>query len=138
MTATPLYNELANFTYFFFQLTSLEILVSLVFTVDHHNNIRLRFARGQNHFKKTFLFVGVVILMAIGYYYVDKQFSESSIELLASFDYKLLALSVASVSFFAFYLTKVGLGRRWKFPVTYTTLSIFFISIGIFSYLHFL
>lgn len=46
-------------------------------------------------------------------------------------------LSVASIAFFAFYLTKVGLGRRWRFPLTYITLSIFLISIGTFGYLNY-
>lgn len=136
VTAAP-YHELANITYYFFQLISLELVISTVFTVDDRNNVRWRFERGSGHFKKTSLFVGIVILMATGAYYADKQFSGSIIELLASFDYRLIALSVASISFFAFYMTKVVLGRRFRLPVTYITLSIFAISIGTFSYLQF-
>lgn len=138
MTSVTSYYELANFTYYFFQLISLEILVSTVFMIDEHNNIRLRFERGTHQFKKTSFFVGIVILLAVGSYYLDKQFSTLIIELLASFDYKLMALSVAAISFFAFYLSKVVLSRRWHLPFTYITLSIFVISIGTFGYMQYI
>lgn len=134
-TTNPIFIELVNLTYFFAELIALGILISIIFTVDNYNNIKWTFAGGSSHFKKTSLFVIVVIIIAFLYYFVDRLVNEPIVGLLLTLDFMILPLSLASGSFFAFYLTKVGLNRSWQHPVTITTLIIFLITIGIFGYL---
>ncbi len=129
MAPNPVFEEIAYFTYYFFGLISLQVITSLFYRLDN-STIRARNYLGGNAFRRTSPFIISIVIIAFSYYVAERLFKEQIIEELIQLEKTLLPLSILSVSFFAFYATKVWLGRRWRFHTTMITLAISLLSLG--------
>ena len=131
LSESPIYLPLAKVTYYFFSVIALEILISIFFIVEG-GTIRSRFSR---RYQTTVTFVSVFLIIATAYFLFEEFASNFIRDYLVGLQNVLYPLSVLSVSFSAFYLTRVILGRRWRFPLTLSTLSICLMSLGITLYM---
>jgi len=129
MAPNPIFEELANFTYYFFGLILLEVITSMFYRL-HGGTIRARSYLGGNSFRRTSPFIISIVIIAFSYYVAERLFQEQIVEELIQLEKTLLPLSILSVSFFAFYATKVWLNRRWRFHTTIITLGISLLSLG--------
>ena len=62
-------DELANFTYYYFGLVTLEIFVSIFFKVGTKGTIKSRF--GGNQFIKTTTFIAGFVIITFVYYQIE-------------------------------------------------------------------
>ena len=126
MSDNPIFIELAKITYYFLGFSAFEIIISIPFDIEVGGQIRSRIS---NRFASTLPFAVFALVVAVILFYVDDYFGDTVKESLSNFGNTLLPLSVFSVSFFMFYLSRVMLHRRWLFPLTISSLIISIVSL---------
>ena len=116
---------LADFSYFWFGLISFELVISFFykFTKDGRP-----IARWDHRFKGTTSVITVIIIIGALYYFGDVFLHDYIVTLFASLDITTFPLAIFSISFFAFYTTKIMLRNKAGHPAMKAIISICIIS----------
>ena len=122
------YDTVAGLTLTFFGFVVAEMILSLIFTV---NDGRIRYRFRSNLYQRTTTFIAALGLLIAFMYLITTGVNDQAMDYLCSFDERLPLLTISSFSLFAFWTSKVMLGRKWKFHTTWVSLIIFGISVAI-------
>jgi hypothetical protein len=134
MSNTLFPEGLGGFIYFWFGLVSFEIVISFFYTMDEDGHVRSTF---DNEYQTTWKVISMFLIIG-GLYYLGENFLHQPIvNYLNTLQNTLYPLAILSVSFVAFYSTKIMLGRKWGHPVTITTLVVTALSFVISLYMFF-
>lgn len=92
------------------------IILSFIFRVDEHMNIKTPFD-SKSRFKKTSLYVFTVLFIVIACPYVSSYIQSILISVISSDMWKTIPVFFAVSSFIAFWISKFVFGRSWKLPI---------------------
>lgn len=129
-----IYQEFAKITYYVIGVIALQIVGSGIFKLDENFTVKPVIG-GGNKFEKTSRLVVSVLTVIFGYYFFSRVFDDYNTDFLLKFEYLLFPLFFALTSFFIFYLLKVNIRRRWRFPLVKLTLIPLFVFSIIFGVL---
>ncbi len=94
-----------------------EVILSLIFRVDNHGGIKFTFDGGLSQYRKTSLFVIVFLTVALIAFVISNLIQGWAISFLSGLKFKLIPLLIMLFGLSIFWITKVILGRKWKFPL---------------------
>lgn len=125
-----IYNELASLTFATIDLIVFEILLLGIFIVqDGKIKFTFDYLFGLSKYRKTYYYVFPVIFLGVIYFYSSNIMQGMFIDFLSSKGWKTIPSFTASLSFASFWMTKVTLGRKWKFPLVWISGLIVLISL---------
>lgn len=117
---TAIYDIFANLTYALIDVIAVEVLLLSLFVVDGEGRIKLTIAKlsnGISPYKKTSYFVSIVLLVLIVYFFISNYIQDIMITQIANTGWKTIPTFILVTSIAIFWLTKITLGRKWKFPL---------------------
>ncbi len=121
-----LWMVLGKITYALIDLTWLELVLSLIFTI---NGGRIKFTLdfGMSKFRTTTLYVSIFLIIGVLSFLIMNTLQDKIILLLSSIGWRLIPTFIMLLGFDIFWVTKVVLGRNWDFKLVITSIIIFFI-----------
>lgn len=130
-----IYSAISQYIYKILEIIGYEILIAAIFTVDEHKGIKWTFGSlFGSEYKKTSLYVSIVLILAITYSSLCDQVRDPVVSMLIATKLKSIPLLFASLSFAVFWLTKVIIGRKWDFELVRLSLFVFISSLLIFFF----
>ena len=125
---TEFYETLIRWTFALIDYGVAGILLSFVFRVDEHMNIKTPFD-SNSRFKKTSLYVFTALFIVIACPYFSVYIQSILISVISSAIWKTIPVFFAVSSFIAFWISKFVFGRSWKLPIVKNSLLVFVLSL---------
>jgi hypothetical protein len=124
---TEFYETVAHLTFGLMDFIIFELTISAIIRVDRHNNIKIVFDP-TSKFKKTSLYVYIILLIAVIHPYVSDYMQDILISFFATAGWKTIPAFCAVSSFISFWTSKFVLGRSWELPIVKTSFFVLVLS----------
>ena len=118
---TGFYGMVARLTYIIINYAALGMIIHAIFRVDQYGNIKII---SDTKYKKTSLYVYVVLFIAVVYFHVIGYVQDSLISFLVAAGWKTIPIFFTVSASTAIWLEIVVLGKSWKLKMVETSLLI--------------
>ena len=124
------YELIASLTFATIDLIAFEMLLACIFIVDDGKiKFTLDYIFGLSTYRKTYYYVFPVLFIGIIYFYSSNFTQNYFISFLSKRGIQTISSFIASLSFASFWMTKITIGRKWRFPLVWFSGIIFIISL---------
>lgn len=127
-----IYSMLASLASAIIDVIAVEVILSLIFTVDKKNGIKLTFDLGRSEYRKTSLYVGTAMIVGVAYFFVSNAIQGWEILALSLLEWKLIPILIMMVGFASLWLAKVNLRRSWNLTFVRYSLILFIVGLALF------